>query len=135
MATQKNLNSNIVTNFLGFLLVTRTVPFDTRFNGYGFSKRTETLKSILDRSVAGAKPQIWGTRSLKISEGWIRILQVIYSTFQRILTRMNPVTTVIVTAIQRQQPRGVSAEKSEIDLVRMDRKLGVIADFDGDYNF
>jgi hypothetical protein len=58
MATQKNLNSNIVTNFLGFLLVTRTVPFDTRFNGYGFLKRTETLKSILDRSVAGAKPQI-----------------------------------------------------------------------------
>jgi hypothetical protein len=41
------------------------------------------------------------------------------------------VTTAIVTAIQRQQSCGVSADKLEIDLVRTDRKHGVVSEFSG----
>jgi hypothetical protein len=58
ITTQINLNTNIGANFLSFLLVTHTVPSDQRFNSYQFSKWTMVLKSILDRSVAGAKLQI-----------------------------------------------------------------------------
>jgi hypothetical protein len=59
---EKILNPNIVANFLSFLLITNTVPSNQRFNSYEFSKCTVVLKSILDRSVAGAKPQISSTR-------------------------------------------------------------------------
>jgi hypothetical protein len=41
------------------------------------------------------------------------------------------VTTAIVTAIRRQQSCGVSADKLEIDLVRTDRKHGVVSEFSG----
>jgi hypothetical protein len=61
MTTPESFNTKIVANLLSFLLVTHTVPSDTRFTIYQFSKWTGA-ETVLDRLATGVKSQVWGTR-------------------------------------------------------------------------
>jgi hypothetical protein len=128
MTSSETLYTKNAVNKLSFLLVTHTAYSDTRFGRYRFLKSgygAELIRDRMDRwlNFSGLRPKSYGAelirdkmdrwlnfsglrpKSMNLCEGWL--WQLACSAFQCLLDHTIPVTTAMVTAIQRQHSCGV----------------------------
>jgi hypothetical protein len=114
MKPLKTPNTKIVVDYLSFLSVTQMVTTNVRFDRYGFWKTGHGAELFWTDWAMKRNLRFKGLRWVKLCEALLRILQLTFSTFKRLLKHMILATAATVTAIRRWHSCGVLADRMEI---------------------
>jgi hypothetical protein len=99
MTTLKTPNTELVANYLIFLLVTHMVSSDARFDSYEFSKTGHGAERFWTDWTWNWNLWFKDQRWVKLGDVWLRILQLTCSPFQCLLIHTISVTTSMVMTV------------------------------------
>jgi hypothetical protein len=108
MNSLESLYTNNAVNEHSFPLVTHMAYFDTRFGRYRFLKSAYDADLFWTTWTLKWNPSFRGPKWVNLGDAWLRILQLACSALRHLLNHTIPVTTTMVTAVQRQHSCGVS---------------------------